>query len=322
MKPVRTVRAGIGLLALLLAGGGEAAAQTPPEGFVWYVLNELNGFYLDVEDPTNRPPLVAGVPDGVLTPLELNGDGRTDWLIRWPEETRFCGSGGCRMTLYISDGDGFSRAFDRQALRFTLASAGEEVRIEAALHPLYCEAGAETCLRAWAWDAAVGRLEERPSSDGISRLTVVPPVDLGEAPDGASILPDWTPPTLEEMHFRSRIWCPVERVEGMRLRQADLFDTPDVNGDGLRDWVYTPAGGCDGGPDSGFEVWVTTERGPGPRGRGGAVAQAYTALPGQWAEYEVSGRPATLIVATPCIEGAECTAIPLRWEARTGRLVE
>ncbi len=314
------------LVAGTLGGEGRALAQqpvqTPPEGFRWYVLNELNGFYLDIDDPTNRPPLLTEVPEGVLEPVDLNRDGRTDWLIRWPDSTQFCGTGGCRTTLYISDEGGFVRAFDRQALRFAVNTVDGEVRVEAALHHLYCDRDQDECLRTWAWEPAAGRLQERPSSDGVSRLTAVAPVDLGEEADGSPILPDWTPPSLGEMRFRSRVWCPVSPEEGPALRQAALFDTPDVNGDGLRDWVFTPAGGCDDGPVSGFQVWVTTEPGPGPQGRGGPVALAFTASPERWVEYELSERPATLLVVAPCDQGAECGGIPLRWNAAAGRLVE
>jgi hypothetical protein len=309
--------------AMLATGQGRAQTPTPPEGFVWYVLNALNAFDLDVEDPTNRPPLVTAVPDGVLEPVEVNGDGRPDWLIRWPEATQFCGTGGCRTTLYISDADGgFVRAFDRQALRFDLKAVDGEVRVEAALHHLYCDSARDACLRAWAWEAGSGRLQERPSSDGFSRLTVVDPVDRGETGDGTPILPEWTPPTLEEMRFRSRAWCPVTTEEGVRLQQATLFDTPDLNGDGIRDWVFGPADGCAGEPATGFQVWVTTEPGPGPQGRGGAVALAWTAPPGRWAEFEVSERPATLMMVSPCDQGADCAGIPLRWNASEGRLVD
>ncbi|QDH72925.1 hypothetical protein [Brevundimonas sp. M20] len=317
----------IGWASVVAAAGlfisvADARAQTPPEGFVWYVLNALNGFYLDVDDPTNRPPLVTEIPDGVLEPVEVSGDDRTDWLIRWPDSTQFCGTGGCRATLYLSGEDGFIRAFDRQALRFEVKTVDGEVRVEAALHHLYCDSGRNECLRAWAWEPAAGRLQERPSSDGISRLTIVAPVDLGEEADGSPILPDWTPSTLEEIRFHSRVWRPATTEEGPSLCQAELFDTPDVNGDGLRDWVFTPAGECDGEPESGFQVWVTMGPGPGPQGRGGPVALAYTAPPERWAEYEVSERPAMLMVVAPCGEGADCGGIPLRWNASTGRLVE
>lgn len=307
----------------LLTGEGAAMAQTPPEGFSWYVLNELNRFYLDVEDPTNRPPLVTVVPEGVLTAVEVNGDGRPDWLIRWPDSTRFCGTGGCQTSLYISADDGFVRAFDRQALRFEIRSIDGELRIEAAVHHLECSQGREDCLRAWAWDPTAGRLQERPSSDGISRMSGTAPVDLGEEPDGTPRLPDWTPPVLEQMRVQSRVWCPaVTEPEGRFLRQGLLYDIPDVNGDGLRDWVFAPESGCETPPVSGPQIWVTTGRGPGMHGEGGPVALAWTSPQDHWIEYEVSGRPATALVVGACDSGQDCPGVPLRWNAAAGRLVD
>lgn len=320
------ITAAAALVAGMLAGEGRAAAQsvqTPPEGFRWYVLNEVNGFYLDIDDPTNRPPLVTEVPEGVLEPVDLNRDGRTDWLIRWPDSTQFCGTGGCRTTLYISDEDGFIRAFDRQALRFEIKVIDRESRVEAALHHLNCNEGQEECLRAWAWDPAAGRLQETLSSDGVSRMGGTAPVDLGEGPDGEAILPQWTPPTLRQAWSESRVWCPaVNEARGGYWRQATLYDIPDVNGDGLRDWVFAPEASCATPPESGPQVWVTTERGPGSHGEGGAVALAWTSPQEYWIEYEVSERPATLLVVAGCDNGQDCPGIPLRWNAAAGRLVE
>lgn len=307
----------------LLAGEGGASAQTPPEGFTWYVLNQLNGFYLDLEDPTNRPPLTTEIPSGVLTAVEVNGDGRADWLIRWPESAQFCGTGGCETSLYISDGEGFVRAFDRQVLRLDIRRVDGEMRLEAWLHDLECSQGQDVCLRAWAWDPAAGRLQERPSSDGISRMTGTAPVDLGEAPDGTPNLPQWTPPALEALRVQSRVWCPaVNEPDGHFLRQGTLYDIPDLNGDGLRDWVFAPQSGCETPPQSGSQIWVTTGRGPGPHGEGGAVGLAWTSPEDHWIEYEVSERPAVALVVGACETGQDCPGVPLRWNAAEGRLAE
>lgn len=179
------------MAAVFMAVGlvsGEARADVPPPppppGLVWYVLNALNAFYLDVDDPTNRPPLVTEVPDGVLAPVEINGDGMVDWLIRWPESAQFCGTGGCRTTLYISAEDGFVRAFDRQTLSFEIRTVDGERRIEAGLHAVNCRDDAEECLRVWAWDAAAKRLRVVASSDGVDRPDEPPPVeDAGQGDD-------------------------------------------------------------------------------------------------------------------------------------------
>lgn len=320
---MRMVLMAAALAAFAAPAKAQDPAPTPPDGFTWYVLNELNRFYLDIDDPTNRPTLTTEVPPGVLVPLEINGDGRTDWLINWPESAQFCGTGGCLRSLYISGEEGFTRAFDRQALRFEVKTIDGERRVEAALHHLECSQGQDECLRAWAWDPAAGRLQERASSDGVSRMSGTSPVDLGEEPDGTPRLPPWTPPQLEQMRFESRVWCPaVNEPDGRYLGQALLYDVPDLTGDGLRDWIYAPEDGCGSQAETGFEVWVTTGRGPGPYGQGGAVALAFTAAPERWAEYEVSDRPATLLVTAPCEEGTDCAGVPLRWDPRSGRLVE
>ena len=321
--PVRS-RAMTGVI-LALALTAPAQAQTPPEGLVWYVLNTLNGFYLNVDDPTDRPPLVTTLPDGVLTPAEINHDGRPDWLIRWPDSSQFCGTGGCRVSLYISDGDRFIRAFDRQALRFDMGEVAGELHIETALHALHCSDQSVECLRTWAWDPAAGRLQERPSSDGMSRISGTDPVARTEDKDedGQTIPIPWTPPQLVEARTASRRWCPtLLEPSGQYLLQAELYDIADVNGDGLRDWVFIPNAGCETPPQSGPQVWVTAGQGPGPHGEGGPVALAWTSPQDRWIEYDVSTRPATTLVVAGCETGQTCPAVPLRWNAAEARLTE
>ncbi|MFN4092829.1 MAG: hypothetical protein ACK4FG_08045 [Brevundimonas sp.] len=154
-------------MSALSVHAAPVAAQTAPEGIDWYVLNELNRFYLDIDDPTNRPALMAVVPEGVLVPVEVNGDGQTDWLIQWPDSTQFCGTGGCRRTLYISGpGGSYFRALDRQALELTINPGEAEVRVEGWLHHLNCQDARTECRFAWVWDAQARRLVGRAASDG------------------------------------------------------------------------------------------------------------------------------------------------------------
>lgn len=169
---------------LMLAAGAvtPVMAQEPPEGFVWYVLREQNDAGFDIDDPTNRPPLVTEVPAGVLEAVDADGDDRTDWLIRWAETMQVCGTGGCRVTLYIGTEDGFVRAFDRQALQFDIRTAEGERRVVAELHPLACDDGRETCVRSWAWDEAAQRLMPVISRAGLPLPPHVAPVAW---PEGA-----------------------------------------------------------------------------------------------------------------------------------------
>ena len=163
-------------LMLATGAGAPVMAQEPPEGFAWYVLNELNGFGFDIEDPTNRPALATEVPAGVLVPVDLNGDARTDWMIAWPDSTQFCGTGGCRRSLYMATDDGFRRVFDRQVLDMTIGRVEGEIRVEAQVHHLECGDRPEGCHYAWAWSPAMEAFDERPTRDGWSRIQAAEPL--------------------------------------------------------------------------------------------------------------------------------------------------
>ncbi len=113
-------------------------SQEPPPGFVWYVRDELNRASLDIEDPTNRPVPLTAPPADVLMPVDVNRDGVADWLIRRPEDQRFCGTGGCRLSLYVSDDNRYLRVFDRQAWDPDIRTVGDEIRLEASFHHLNC----------------------------------------------------------------------------------------------------------------------------------------------------------------------------------------
>jgi hypothetical protein len=158
------------------APGSGARAQTPPEALVWYVLDAINGLHFDIEDPMNRPPLVLQVPDGVLTAIDISHDGQADWRIDWPQDIAFCGTGGCRRTLYVSTDDGFVRAFDRRASDLALSPAGDAIRLEAGLHSLYCRDERVDCRFSWTWDRAASRFVP----DGEQPGDPPPPVDRPE----------------------------------------------------------------------------------------------------------------------------------------------
>lgn len=136
-------------LWLALSPAGVMAQETPP-GFVWYVVDELNRASFDTEDPTNRPIPLTEPPAGVLMPVDVSRDGVADWLIRWPEDHRSCGAGGCRLSLYVSEGNRYLRVFDRQAWDPDIRTVGDEVRLEASFHHLNCLPPRDVCRLAWA----------------------------------------------------------------------------------------------------------------------------------------------------------------------------
>lgn len=286
-----------------------AQAQTPPEGFTWYVLNQINRFYLDLDDPTNRPPLEAVVPEGVLVPVEINGDGQTDWLINWPEATQFCGTGGCQRSLYISGENGFSRAFDRQALDLAIGRVDGEVRIEAWLHHLNCDSGREKCLYAWAWDDEARRLVERPSSDGVTLLYGGAPtvIDFAEDRDGAAPPPPELPNILSMLWDSTLVVCPSDWTEsGFEVRRTELQLLPDMTGDGLPEWLIQAPGACDAEPPP-PQVWISQ--------RNGDPILSLTARPGEFVSVDLLDPPQLVLTTTPCAEGGICETRRLVWRA-------
>lgn len=313
------------LLASTLAASAASAAlaqspaPTPPEGLTWYVLDQINEFDFDVEDPGNRQnSVMTEVPDGVIQAVSVNDDGKPDWLVRWPEMFQFCGTGGCQTTLYVSGEDGLHRAFDRQALDFTVSTVGGETRVEAWVHHLNCVDEREECRYAWAWDDRSRTLVQRPASDGVTVLhgTGVQPID-----DPWSVtqtaLPSW-PSALETIWRESRRVCLVDYNEGFEVHYAAIAATPDLNDDSRPDWVVTPAESCDSvEPGSAFQVWTTTGEGD----RQDEVSLAYTAPAGAWKRLQLEPK-ARLEITTDCDRTGECAYRPLRWDAATGTLTE
>lgn len=155
--------------AVLTLSGCAMVAQTsaPPAGLSWYVISELNNFHDDPEDPTNRPPLLSKPPAGVVRAVDINADGANDWIVEWPESTQFCGTGGCRVTVYLTHGQNLVRIFDRQTLQpLSLSMVEGEPRLEGSFHHGSCNELRDDCRLAWGLDANRRTLVPRPSANG------------------------------------------------------------------------------------------------------------------------------------------------------------
>lgn len=302
------------LVALFAAAAAPGAwAQTPPEGLVWMALNEINAEYFDRADPTNRPPLVMRVPDGMLRPVDVSPDGRTDWIVDFSAAglSTFCGTGGCARILYVSGGDtGFLRAFDARALAFEVVERGGEPRVEAMVHPLNCRPGQAGCWYVWAWDPALGRLVERPGRDGQTRLEGggFDPIDRTYAD-----LPGSLPAELSRAWFGGRRTCRVHTDDGVEVLRPGFQSIPDVNGDRQRDWIETPAVCIEDEADAAmFKLWATTPE--------GGLAEVYESAADRYPSVDIATVPATVLVNPPCGHGEACPDTPLRLDGRTGRL--
>lgn len=164
---IRTVLAASAALAL---SGCAMMAETqakPPAGLSWYVISQINDFYNDPEDPTNRPPLLSAPPQGVVTAVDVNGDGVNDWVVKWPESAQFCGTGGCRYTVYLTHGRNLVRIFDRQSLDgLAFSMVQGEARFEGGFHHGSCGDQRDDCRLAWGLDVDQRKLVPRPSANG------------------------------------------------------------------------------------------------------------------------------------------------------------
>lgn len=300
--------------SLMATAAGQATAQTPPEGLVWMALNEINADSFDRDDPTNRPPLVTEVPRGMLRPVDVSRDGRTDWIVDFGAAglSSFCGTGGCARILYVSGGEtGFIRAFDGQALAFDVVEREGEARVEAQVHHLHCRPGQTDCLYAWAWDADLGELVERPAADGLTRLDGggLDPIDPLRANR-----PDDLPEDLSRAWFGGRLTCRDTGDDGFTALRPGFRSIPDINGDGRRDWIGTPPVCAD--EDAGspvFDLWVT--------GEGGGLEIAYTSAPDHYPSIDIGTTPATVITNPACGYNQPCPDTRLRWDGVRRRFV-
>lgn len=309
------------VLAAVLAAGSSVAAQTPPEGLVWMVLRDINEYGFDRDDPTNRPPLATRPPEGMIRAVDVTHDGRPDWLVDYEASgnSSYCGTGGCTKVLYVSLGDdGLTRAFDEQAHALTFYEAEGESRVEAWVHHAFCSSNAgQDCCFAFAWDSALKRLVERPNRAGEAVVAVgaFSPIDTSADRDP----PDRSPAPVADRWFKTRTTCTAYNDDGIEVRRAEIYDTPDVDGDGVRDWIVQPPMACQHQPDEvvsypGFEVWLT-------RGDGEAV-QAYVSPEDRYPRLDVSRTPAVVVTEAECAAGEPCAQVRLRWDATSGRLIE
>jgi hypothetical protein len=310
------------LCALTVPAVAGAQAPTPPEGFSWLVLKGLNDLHDDPEDPTNGPPIVNEVPDGIIRAVDINHDGETDWLIDWPESVSVCGTGGCLKSLYVSGPDGFTRALDRQVLEFDIRTVGDETRIEAMVHHGECPTreakGDWDCFYAWGWDERARALIARPTRAGLAVMDGAgsPPVEMVEI-DGRMSQPADMPGDVAAQWVGAQVVCKADWTEsGYSVRHPVISRLPDVDGDGVPDWAVVQPSACDSGLSSKrTQVWRT--------GPDNAAALIHDSGEGARFLTDISGVPAVLSFSPACDgEGETCRYVSLHWNAGTQSLEE
>jgi hypothetical protein len=298
---------GIGL-ALACAWVGAASAQTPPESLTWMVLNEINGAYFDRNEPLNHPDFVRRVPEGMIRAVDVTPDGQTDWLIDYErgEFSSWCGTGGCRQTLYVTDSDTLILAMDMQGSALDIREINGERRVEIGVHHTGCVPDNWNCRYAFAWAPELRRMVERPTFEGVGLLAPgVDPIDAwAEAPLTRPDLPE----ALAQAWREAAIVCDGE------TRQATVRDVPDLNGDHARDWILMPPYPCEASEGSVFSVWLSAPS--------GGVRQRYVSEADRWPAFDITdGGPALLISNPACSFDTECPNQRLRWDVVAGTFV-
>lgn len=244
MSPARLSPAKLTLaLGLALMAGiapACALAATPPPAIEAAVREEVvaaatEGFTPEeANDPSVVPAYMKKTTPSMFRKVDLNGDKIADWAVYFeeaPNASYFCGSGGCRYELYVGKPDGtWKQVFTRTGgdLKFTGPKSARGIEI--GYHGTVCDSfGADECLRAYRWDAGVDGYVEVPNSKGLAML-------IGGSLSAIDPPLSETPPIVQQAFAEKQKAC---RAAGGDYKEegAPIQQIPDINGDGVRDWI-------------------------------------------------------------------------------------
>ena len=221
------------VVAAVLAMGASAA---PPAWLVDHVRDEINDGY-DPSDP-DGPPLRQPSPR-MFKRIDINVDGIADWKVDFDGEIGWCGTGGCRMELWLGKADGgVTPVWDEGVRQFKLKPRKTGAVVDVDFHGSVCGgAGVMPCPRRYVWDAAEGAFVEAVNAKGDGFLAGLPvgalEVTLGEAP-------------AQVRAEAQRLIAACLAVGGkLSMDGIGVGRIPDLNGDGRREWyVGSEYGDC------------------------------------------------------------------------------
>jgi hypothetical protein len=313
------------LLALLaVAFAPSAALAAPPSSLVEQVRASIVAAVTEgmtpeeIADPEMSPASMLAAPDRMFSRVDVNGDTLPDWMVDFgeaPAATYFCGTGGCHTELYLGAADGsVTKVFDTMVREIRLSGPKSGRIVDVDFHGSVCGGfGVDECPRRYGWDQASQRFLERPNKKGqtLMRYGPTPVMDrpLSTAPAEVQA----------EVARRSQICA----AAGGRfdLDDSNFVDVPDLNGDGLRDWVVGTWDSCSfegDGPETPpllpLTVLVT---------RGASLVTALDREQISW-ELDIASQPAQFNVVLDNVEcGLEantCVREPQVWNPATSRL--
>lgn len=311
------VRAALIALLASLGLGAVAQAATPPPAVRQAVQAELDtarAEMVDPDDPQSGPPKKPADPK-MFTSFDLNGDGVADWRVNYensPWASLVCGTGGCQQQVYVSRPDGsYALVFDTQAREFKTRKVAGRMVIDVDFHGSVCGGfGVEPCPRRFGWSAADQALVELPNAKGDTRLrglARVIGVSLDEVPAPAAA------------YVAERVKVCTD-AGGSNPTPEDMLDrTPDLDGDGKRDFAVQPDLSSCGFNDEGEHDFVSA-----PVRIYSADGRLLLETPG-WLQFDIATAPARLIVMSPnddCeIEEKTCPVQAYVFDAAAHRLV-
>lgn len=224
----------LGLFAAAVSACSIAAAAAIPQA----VRAPVEAYYTDqlqdMVDPEEPDGFKIAMPSEMFRKIDVNGDGAPDWKVNFEAAQNpsfFCGTGGCQQRVYVSRNGGYVLAFDRTVRIFKLRKSGGRRLLDIDFHGSTCGgAGVEECPRGYVWDEALGRFLERPNVKGGTWL------EGGPAPLVSTPLAE-APAAVKRQLAKRAAFCARIGGTAPEGEETAFNDLPDLNGDGVRDWV-------------------------------------------------------------------------------------
>lgn len=228
--------------ALLLSAPAKAAG--PPATLVGIVKAKVEAAATEgltpeeAADPSIVPAAFRQAPAAMFRKVDIDGDGRPDWRVDYeksPNPSFFCGTGGCRTELYQARADGsFRMVFGATVRQFRLSGPAKARLLDVDFHGSVCGGyGVDNCPRRYGWTGEA--FLELPDAKGGTVLNYGPVAATDPAPES---LPDGV---LAELDRRAGV---CKAAGGIYRRDGAASGIPDIDGDGVRDWVVGTWDSC------------------------------------------------------------------------------
>lgn len=305
----------MGLVAAAVSACSLAAAAAVPER----VRRPVEAMYIEAHknmvDPEEPNGFRIQMPSAMFSKVDVNGDGVADWMVDFEAAQNpsfFCGTGGCRRQIYVSRDGGYVLAFDRVIRQFKLRRSRGQRLLDLDFHGSTCGgAGVEECPRGYVWNETAGRFIERPNARGGTWL------QGGPSPLVAMPLSAAPPAVRARLETRAAL-CAAVGGKAPEGEENAFNDLPDLNGDGIRDWVVgSYYDYCDMGETGKDSPPVPTVI---LISKGGDFVVGFEATEADWG-IDLAPTPTfkTVEGADDCafLKEKPCTHVPWRWNGAT-----